>query len=339
MPRKARIDAPGALHHIILRGIEDSAVFRDDTDCENFLDRLGRLLIESSTPCLAWALMDNHVHMLLRTGLVPISTLMRRLLTGYAQQFNRRHRRHGVLFQNRYKSILCEEQPYLLALVRYIHLNPLRAGAVKDMDALRAYHRSGHSVLMGKAMREWQDTEYVLRLFGDSVRAARRAYERVVAKGVNQGRRPELVGGGLIRSVGGWSAIKALRTFGMRIMGDERILGSGDFVQSVLNQAQEQYEKKTLAGVKGLKLETLIERVTKKLGLVPADVWSASRQRTIAHARAIICTLAIEYLGISGREVSYQLSLSPSAVSKLAQRGRKEALTKKLAAELFAGHG
>jgi putative transposase len=103
MPRKARIDAPGALHHIILRGTERSAIFQDDTDRENFLTCLDRLLIESSTPCLAWALMDNHVHMLLRTGRVPISTRMRRLLAGYAQQFNHRHRRHGVLFQNRYK--------------------------------------------------------------------------------------------------------------------------------------------------------------------------------------------------------------------------------------------
>jgi REP element-mobilizing transposase RayT len=108
MPRKARIDAPGALHHIILRGIDRDVIFRDDADWENFLTRLGPLLLESVTACLAWALMDNHVHLLLRTGRVPISTLMRRLLTGYAQQFNRRHRRHGVLFQNRYKSILCE---------------------------------------------------------------------------------------------------------------------------------------------------------------------------------------------------------------------------------------
>ena len=97
MPRKARIDAPGALHHIVLRGITRTAIFRDDTDCEHFLGRLGPLLLESSTACLAWTLMNNHVHLLLRTGLVPISTLMRRLLTGYAQQFNRRHRRHGVL--------------------------------------------------------------------------------------------------------------------------------------------------------------------------------------------------------------------------------------------------
>lgn len=339
MPRRARIDAPGALHHIIVRGIDRTAIFRDDTDCENLFARLSRLLIESSTPCLAWALMSNHVHMLMRTGHVPISTLMRRLLTGYAQQFNRRHRRHGVLFQNRYKSILCEEDAYLRELVRYIHLNPLRAGTVLDIKSLRVYSRCGHSALMGKVGREWQDTDYVLRLFGGRLRQARTAYERFVAEGVDQGRRPELVGGGLIRSSGGWSAIKALRNSGMRIMGDERILGSGQFVQSVIEQAREQYEKKTLARVRGLTLETLSERVAKQLGLAPADVCRAGRQRTIARARAIISLLAIEYLGISGREVSLRLNLSPSAVSKLMQRGRKDALTEKLAGILFRDHG
>jgi biotin operon repressor len=264
---------------------------------------------------------------------------MRRLLTGYAQQFNRRHRRHGVLFQNRYKSILCEEDAYLRELVRYIHLNPLRAGTVLDIKSLRVYSRCGHSALMGKVGREWQDTDYVLRLFGGRLRQARTAYERFVAEGVDQGRRPELVGGGLIRSSGGWSAIKALRNSGMRIMGDERILGSGQFVQSAIEQAREQYEKKTLARVRGLTLETLSERVAKQLGLAPADVCRAGRQRTIARARAIISLLAIEYLGISGREVSLRLNLSPSAVSKLMQRGRKDALTEKLAGTLFRDHG
>jgi len=96
MPRKARIDAAGAFHHIIVRGIERCDIFRDEPDCQTFLSRLGRLLIEPPTACLAWALMGNHAHLLLRAGLVPISTLMRRMLTGNAQEFNRRH---GVVFQ------------------------------------------------------------------------------------------------------------------------------------------------------------------------------------------------------------------------------------------------
>ena len=130
MPRQARIDAPGALHHIIIRGIERTSIFADDRDRENFLERLSQLLTESQTPCYAWALMSNHAHLLLRTGSVAIASLTRRLLTGYAVSFNKRHRRHGYLFQNRYKSILCEEDRYLRQLVAYIHLNPVRAGIV-----------------------------------------------------------------------------------------------------------------------------------------------------------------------------------------------------------------
>ena len=157
MPRKARIDAPGALHHIIVRGIERRKIFRDDSDRDNFLKRLGNVLTETETPCFAWALIPNHSHLLLRTGITAIATVMRRLLTGYAVSFNRRHRRHGQLFQNRYKSILCQEELYLLELVRYIHLNPLRAGLVAELKSLDNYPYSGHRVLMGKLTHVWQD--------------------------------------------------------------------------------------------------------------------------------------------------------------------------------------
>ena len=156
MPRKVSIDVSGALHHIIIRGIERKVIFKDSQDYSNFLNNLKNVLTETKTPCFAWALMTNHAHILLRTGYVPLSTVMRRLLTGYAQQFNRRHRRHGQLFQNRFKSILCEEEPYLPELVRYIHLNPLRAGIVKDLKALKTYPYSGHGVIMGKLKNDWR---------------------------------------------------------------------------------------------------------------------------------------------------------------------------------------
>src|SRR5210317_1294238 len=165
MPRKVCIDAPGALHHIIVRGIEKRKIFFDNTDRDNFLKRLGIILTETRTPCFAWTLIPNHLHLLLRTGSAPIATVMRRLLTGYAVTFNRRHRRHGQLFQNRYKSILCQEDLYLLELVRYIHLNPLRAGIVKNISELNKYTYNGHGVLLGNKKRAWQDTQYFLGFF------------------------------------------------------------------------------------------------------------------------------------------------------------------------------
>jgi REP element-mobilizing transposase RayT len=119
MPRAARLDAPGVLDHIIIRGIERRKIFRDAKDRENLLERLGSLLSETNTACYAWALVPNHAHFLLRTGEVAVATVMRRLHTGYVVSFNRRHRRHGHLLQNRYKSIICQEEPYFKELVRY----------------------------------------------------------------------------------------------------------------------------------------------------------------------------------------------------------------------------
>ena len=213
MPRKARIDlcgvasaktyAPGALRHIIVRGINRSKIFFDDADRDAFLDRLGGILSDSKTACFAWAFMTNHLHLLLRTGAAPIATIMRRLLTGYAVSFNRRHRRHGHLFQNRYQSILCQEDPYLLELVRYIHLNPLRAGIVEELKGLATYPYCGHYALMGKTEPGFQDVGYILNLFGGKVLEARRHYLEFVKQGVAAGRRPDLTGGGLVRSAGG----------------------------------------------------------------------------------------------------------------------------------------
>jgi len=223
MPRKSRIDTPGALHHIIARGIERRRIFADDTDRDDFLKRLGTIISETETACYAWALIPNHFHLLLRTDKASISTVMRRLLTGYAIGYNHRHRRSGHLFQNRFKSILCQEDPYLKELVRYIHLNPLRAKIVPDLRSLNRYPYCGHSALLGKKPRQWQATESLLAFFGDDLRTAKRNYSDFVIKGIDQGRRPDLTGGGLIRSVGGWSALKSLRRAGFSQKADERI--------------------------------------------------------------------------------------------------------------------
>jgi len=127
---------------------------------------------------------------------------MRRLLTGYVMRFNRRRKRSGHLFQNRYKSILCQEDVYQKELIRYIHLNPLRANIVKDLAAFDAYPYAGHSAIMEKCSREWQSVNSVLSLFDARISTARRAYGKYVEAGIDQGRRPELMGGA------GWFAVQ-----------------------------------------------------------------------------------------------------------------------------------
>ena len=112
MPRRARLDAPGTLHHVIVRGIEKRRIVNDVADRKNFVKRMGQLSADTKTSIYAWALMTNHAHILIRSGLGGLPNFMRRLLTGYASAYNRRHKRFGHLFQNRYKSIICEEDPY-----------------------------------------------------------------------------------------------------------------------------------------------------------------------------------------------------------------------------------
>lgn len=323
MPRKARIDAPGALHHIIVRGIERRKVFWDDEDRDSFVARLGLVLTETRTDCFAWALIPNHVHLLLRTGVTPISTVMRRLLTGYAVRFNRRHRRHGHVFQNRYKSILCQEDPYLKELVRYIHLNPLRAKLVADYKSLSGYSYGGHCALLGKCRYDWQNTQYILSLFVRKISDARRSYRAFVESGVGDGERPELVGGGLIRSLGGWTAAKIVRGGKDRIKGDERILGDGDFVKEVLENCRQQLERRYHYLSRGHDFDWLVGRVASLLSMDPENVIRRGRYPDTVKARSVLCYWAARELGLSTLELAKRLGISQPTASQSVNRGEK----------------
>lgn len=330
MPRKARIDAPGALQHIICRGIERRDIFIDNSDKDSFVARLGQVLLASKTPCYAWALIDNHFHLLLKTGNVPIATLMRRLLTGYVVSFNLRHDRAGTLFQNRYKSILCQQDPYLLELVRYIHLNPLRAGLVSSMNELEHYPYCGHCVVLGERKKDWQDTRFVLSLFGKEIANARNTYRKFVSKGVKAGKRSDLTGGGLIRSAGGWTALKGHRQQKIHLKGDERILGDSDFVKSVLDEQNERLERQYNLEAHGYDFDKLLERVAEVFGLDPDKVLIPSKQRHRVKARNILCHWAVNELKINGASVARRLSTSKSTVSRAVAKGEKIAAEMKL---------
>ncbi len=323
MPRKARIDAPGALHHIIVRGIERRKIFKDDTDKIVFLDRLGKVLSETRTKCFAWVLIPNHFHLLLRTGACPLSTVMRRLLTGHAMNFNRRHRRTGQLFQNRYKSILCQEDTYLLELVRYIHLNPIRAGLVTDIKTLDKHPFCGHAVIMGKKKKDWQDDAYVLKLFDNKRSTARRRYKIFVQKGILEGKRPELTGGGLIRSSSGWSVIKSLRRANMHFKSDERVLGDSDFVEMVLKAADESLERKYHLKSKGYDIDQLADRVAGIFSTKPQEIFQPGKQPIKVKARSLFCYWAVRELGYTMSNLAPKLNISQPAVSMSVQRGER----------------
>jgi REP element-mobilizing transposase RayT len=316
MPRQPRLDAPATLHHVMVRGIERTTLFRDDRDRTDFVTRVATLAEAGAWTVYAWALLPNHAHLLCRTGRRPLARSMRSLLTGYAGAFNRRHKRVGHLFQNRYKSIVVEDAPYLLELVRYLHLNPLRAQVVADLRALDRFPWTGHSALLGTVPRPWQDTATILAQFGTRRRRAVSTYRGFLAEGIPHGRRRDLQGGGLLRSHGGWAAVTALRRGREAYQADERILGSSAFV--------EDYRRAVAASSPTpprLSLEALIARVCRHVAVPRTALAGGGRTPALTRARAGIAYLWVEVLGRSGRALAPTLGVHPSAIPKAARRG------------------
>ena len=322
MPRRARIDVPGALHHIIVKGMEGKKIFDDDQDRTDFVERLGTIIKDTNSQCLAWALIPNHFHLLLKTDTIPIATVMKRLLTGYAKYYNWRNKRRGPLFRNRYKSILCQEDAFLLELVRYIHLHPLRARMVGDIKGLDRFPYAGHAVLMGKKRAAWQNTRDVLKRFGDSVTLARKRYKAFLKKGIPESIQLGLNGSGVIRDTGGWPSLKALRGSGDWQRGDERILGDDNFVESVLALAKEDLGGDIRPQAKGVDIEIITRRVADLMVIAPDQIWAPGKKPQTVKARSLFCYWATSELGLSQAWLSQKLGLSQPAISAAVARGR-----------------
>ena len=344
MPRQPRLDAPGLLQHVMARGIERREIFKDDKDRNSFLQRFAIILDETQTQCYAWSLIPNHFHLLIRTGATPLSKIMRRLMTGHAVTFNRRHKRSGHLFQNRYKSVVCEEDSYLLELIRYIHLNPLRAKLVQDLKELDKYPWTGHSTILGRcknplipdlpnqgkrkfaipnpksemnlADRTIQD---VLLYFDEAKKVARWRYRDFVKKGISQGTREDLQGGGLVRSAGGERAGLLGRKAEEREKGDARILGSGNFVSTILSDSA----GTALRARRRISLDLLSKKVASHFEVEEADLKSSNKKKSVVDAKAIFGYLAMKKMGYSGREVGTFLNMRSYSAIRRAQEGKK----------------
>lgn len=306
MPRAARIDIPNLLQHVIVRGIERRDIVAGDRDRHDFITRFSRLLDTTATDCLAWALLSNHFHLLLRVKEATLAKFMKRLLTGYAVTFNLRHNRSGHLFQNRYKSLVCDEEEYLLELVRYIHLNPLRSGMVASLEELDGYPWCGHSVLLGKNTLKGQVTAEVLCRFSLSVTVARSRYRSFIQDGIGMGRRNDLVGIDILKMNGAQEDEPK----------DSRVLGNGGFVEQVISRTG------TKAPAGKISLDSIVEAVTAVLKVTELEFSSRLRGPNVAEARGIVCHMA--YLaGHSGVDIARRLKISGPAVTAAARRGKE----------------
>jgi putative transposase len=317
MPRQSRLDAPGLLQHVMARGIDRCRIFRDPEDYEDFLARLETLLGTTQVRCYAWTLLPNHFHLLLRSSDVPLSRLMRCLMTGYAVAFNRRYKRNGHLFQNRYKSVICEDEPYLLELIRYIHLNPVRAGIVKNLSELNRYPWTGHGVLMGRRQNVWQEEGEVLGRFSGRRSQARLRYLGFMKEGMNQGEEPDFEGGGRTRSSG------AGESPGDRGDGDglydERVLGGGGFVEKVLKEAG--VDVGTVKRPQ-MSLAELVEMISGTFKVDVEDFYLGRRKREVSSARALVSYLAVHKMGYRFSEVGEALRVHPVSVARSLEKGK-----------------
>jgi putative transposase len=318
MARKARIDAPGALHHVLQRGIARGEVFRDDVDREEYVRRAELIFSETGATCFAWALMDNHIHLVLRTGRLPLSRVMQRLATGYAMHFNSRHDRVGHLFQGRFKSLLVDGECYFDELIRYVHLNPVRAGVVNSLDDLDRYSWTGHRELMGTAPNRLIDVDFVLSRFAPTVGEARKELLRWLQGG--------LTGTGPVDSAflesgpKGTGAPEMSRendgVLEMTHAQDTRVLGGDAFLVQLLREIDDEDERRRRLAGGGWGLNSVVGWVCERLGASEPLVRAGGRSAKESRARAVCAFILVEQLSFRQAEAAGELGVSQSCISQ-----------------------
>jgi len=321
MPRQGRLHVPGGFYHVMGRGLERRNIFSNDEDKIDFLDRLGMGLEQTRCQCLAFAIMSNHYHLLIRVASTPLSQLMSKLLSGFASEYNRRNKRSGYVFQNRFKSILCDADSYLLELIRYIHLNPVKATMLESITELDRYPWTGHAGLMGHHVQAWQERNSVWSLFSPQHTRAVSQYRQFILMGVNSNKTQNLSGGGLVRSYGGWDSVSLLRKEHEVRIGDERILGNSHFVETVLLDDRLNINKKSDWQAKGFDIEALVNAVCAHFSINPLEITHKGRQNTLSIVKSLVCYWGTQELGLSSTEIARYLNVSQPAISKAVKRG------------------
>ncbi len=323
MPRQARLDIPGTLQHVIIRSAANQKIVKDRADRQRLLKQIGDIALETGTAIYAWSILPGQVHILARSGREGLAPYMRRLLTSYAVTYNQRHHRHGSLFQERYRSTVCEEKLFFRPLVQYIHLRPVREKTVRSLTELNTYPWCGHRALLGQEDYAWHDRSYVLRWFGKTEVAAKKAYREFVREGFKADDWPEFTGGGLLRSFGGWTKVKALRKKNRRTLSDSRILGSNAFVKKILNQAKKSGPPRIKTAQLRRKIETTMRQVSRKAGINVEELKAGSRRGKVPAVRLELAQHLTKEMDATLVEAARHLGVTPSALSKALTRTKR----------------
>ena len=288
MPRKPRLHFPGAVYHVILRGNRGQDLFLDLTDRRQFYSLLQNGTERFGHRIHAFCLMSNHLHLAIQVGEIPLARIMQNLGFRYTQYFNRRHRKIGHLFHGRYKALLVEADSYLLELVRYVHLNPVRAAMAERPED---YPWSGHRAYLGLEHFSWLTTDWVMAQFATTREAAHNHYRQFVDGGLQEGHRAEFHRGSF----------------------EGRALGTDNFIEEALARAEEPVHPRP-------SLEAITAAVCSVYGISPAAVGSRARVRSISEARAVAALLVRETKGLTLLGLGKLLQQDISSLSQAARR-------------------
>lgn len=320
MPRKPRLSVPGALHHVMARGIEGRQIFHDDEDRRLFLSLLSDGISKTGFKCYAWVLMGNHYHLLLRVNEHHLASMLRPVNSKYARWFRKRDGSRGYLFQDRFKSIVTQDQGYIEELVRYIHLNPMRANICYTLDDLDHYPWSGHAALVGTMKFAFQDIKPILKRFGDNPETAKKEYRSFIKKGID--------------GTTGSEFMDSIRKCNHDVTDrhDHRswVIGDPEFVKAAL--AHDRAKKVSVAAhcKDGWTVQKVASDVASQLKIDEKEIFKRGRGNGRSNFRKVVAALSHRDFGIPLIEIARYFGIGSSSVSRMLEAGEEYARKQKV---------
>ena len=313
MPRKARITIPGAIHHVMSRGIEGKPIFRDENDRNFFLTILERSVLKSGYLVYAWALMGNHYHLVVRTSDYPLGIFMRSINGPYAQFFRKDMGSRGYLFQDRYKSIVTQDQNYIEELVRYVHLNPIRAGTCADIDSLDHYPWCGHSTLVGIRKHSFQHIKDVLARFDPMHCRAVAKYRDFIATGIHADS----------------DIVETVRKINMESENVHNttcwVIGNREFVRRAVDHDTQRRLRISEYAKQGIGIADIAGKVAQHYHVSVEELGRRGKGDSRSAARKAVASIAHERYGIPVIEIARFFRISSPSVSEMLRYGAEAA--------------
>lgn len=305
MSRKPRIHRPASFYHVMLRGNNGQNIFFSDRDGSRFCLFLQEGIERFKYRIHGFCLMSNHVHLVIQPGTAPLSSSMQHLTSSYARYINRTQQRKGHLFQGRFKAIVVDAENYLSELIRYVHLNPVRAGIVRQPED---YFWSGHLIYTGRVNLPWLSQEWILKKFHHYETSARALYTEYVKRGIGEKLHPEIYSG----------------------IHEGCVLGEDTFIEEVISELQ--YSKQTGSNISVNELVNIVANIV----CLPTAVFRSNEKRSqVAMARGVVALLVRDFNHLSLKELGQMLFKDSSALSRLASSTAQKALVDEELAQII----